>query len=99
MCANTGTITWVRGTAAEASLATCCPVGSTVTFSTWGVSGGRYATQSASSVAPGATATFSFSVTVPSGIARGAYTSLGALVNANNQPISAQVLTFTVNIP
>ena len=24
---------------------------------------------------------------------------LGALVNVNNQPISAQVLTFTVNIP
>jgi hypothetical protein len=99
ICTNTGTTSWVRGTATEASLATCCPVGANVSFSTWGVSGGRYATQSTSAVAPGSIGTFSFNVTVPSGTARGTYMSDGALVNGNNQPISAQILTFTVSVP
>jgi len=99
MCTNTGTTPWVRGSATEASLATCCPVGANVTFSTWGVSGGRYATQNTSAVTPGAIITLSFNVTVPSGTSRGTYTSYGALVNVNNQPISAQVLTFSVNVP
>ena len=99
MCTNTGTTSWVRGSATEASLVTCCPVGTNVTFSTWGISGGRYATQNTSAVTPGAIITLSFNVTVPAGTARGTYVSYGALVNGSNQPISAQVLTFTVNVP
>jgi hypothetical protein len=99
MCTNTGTTSWVRGTATEAVLATCCPVGASVLFSTWGISGGRYATQTQTTVPSGAIATFSVNLTVPSGTARGTHTSQAALVNTSNQPIAAQVLTFTVQVP
>ena len=98
-CTNTGSITWVRGTPTEVSLATCCPVGANATFTAWGISGGRYATQSTSAVAPGAAGTFVFSVTVPTGTASGTYTSYGILVNASGQPISADILAFAVTVP
>lgn len=97
MCANTGTTTWTRGTATEAALVPCCPVGGSVPFPAWGANSTRYP-QSAIAVAPGAVGTFLFNITVPSGTPAGTYTSYAALVNGNNQPISAQVLTFTVTV-
>ena len=39
-CANTGSNSWTRGTATEASLVTCCPPFANVTFSTWIGGGG-----------------------------------------------------------
>jgi len=98
MCTNTGTIAWTRGTPTEASLVPCCPVGGSAPFPGWASNSARYP-QSASAVTPSSIGTFSFNITVPSGIPSGTYTSYGALVNASNQPISAQVLIFTVSVP
>ena len=105
-CTNTGTTTWTGGTATEASLAGCCPAGTNATFLSWGVplpspspACARYAAQSQSSVSPGANGAFAFTVTVPTGIAAGTYTSDAVLVNASCAPIATQTLTFTVHVP
>lgn len=99
MCTNTGTTAWTRATATEASLATCCPIGANITCSTWGVTNGRYGTQTQTSVASGAIGTFQFNLTVPAGTTSGTHYCQAALVNAANQPIAAQGLTFTVKVP
>jgi|SRR4051812_29855746 len=97
-CTNTGTSTWTRGTATEASLVPCCPVGGSAPFPAWTTNVPRFP-QGTNAVAPGANGTFTFNFTVPAGTPSGTYTSYGALVNAANQPIAAQVLTFTVQVP
>ena len=97
-CTNTGTTTWARGTPTEAALVACCPIGGGVPFPAWAGNIARYP-QTASAVAPGANGTFAFNITVPSGTPAGTYTSYAALVNGNNQPIAAQVLSFTVVVP
>lgn len=97
MCTNTGTSAWTRGTATEAALVACCPVGGSAPFPAWATGGARYA-QTQSSVAPSATGTFAFSLVVPAGTPPGTYTSYAALVNAASQPIATQVLTFTVHV-
>jgi hypothetical protein len=98
ICTNTGTNSWTRGTPTEASLVPCCPVGGSAPFPGWAANSARYP-QSTTVVAPGSNGFFLFNVTVPSGTPRGTYTSYAALVNASNQPISAQVLAFTVIVP
>ena len=98
VCTNTGTNTWTRGTPAEASLVACCPVGGSAPFPAWAGNSVRVP-QTATTVAPGSNGFFVFNITVPSGTPSGTYTSYAALVNASNQPIAAQVLTLTVNVP
>jgi hypothetical protein len=97
MCTNTGTTTWTRGTGTEAALVPCCPVGGNAPFPGWASSVARYP-QIQIAIGPGSVGTFSFNITVPSGTPGGTYTSYAALVNGSNQPISAQVLTFTVRV-
>jgi len=87
---NTGTATWVRGTATQVDLGVCLDNKVTCNISdpaeagfnnNW-LSTTRYATHTQTSVAPGQAATFTYSVRVPLTAAAGTYTFNGALVVA-----------------
>ena len=85
--ANTGTTTWTVGTATEVDLAACLEDKVTcnaqdATEATWNAgwkSATRYATSTQTSVAPGAVATFKYTVTAPTGVAAGTYRFNGDL--------------------
>src|SRR3954464_4069120 len=89
--ANTGSTTWTVGTGTEVDLAACmsdkvtCNAqdASDATWNTGWKSATRYATSTQSSVAPGAVATFKYTVTAPAGVAAGEYDFNGDLVLAS----------------
>lgn len=85
--ANTGTVTWVKGTSTQVDLFAClndkvtcdvAPEEAAWNPGTW-LSSTRYATQTQTSVTPGQIATYSYSVTVPAGTAAGDYDFNGDL--------------------
>ena len=87
--ANTGTTTWVRGTATQVNLAVCaggaCNVSSpNAAWNNGWLSPQAYAAQTQASVAPGAVASFSYNVTAPAGGAPGEYRFEGELTNGAN---------------
>ena len=86
---NTGTTTWVKGTATQVDLAVCLPKPNDETcdvaspLASWAVnwlSATRYATHTEASVAPGGIANFTYTYKVPAGTAPGFYTFNGDLV-------------------
>jgi hypothetical protein len=89
--ANTGSITWTRGTTSQVDLATClsdkvtCNAQDTsdAPWNSGWLSSTRYATHTQTSVAPGAVATFRYTVMAPSGVAAGQYDFNGDLVLAS----------------
>jgi hypothetical protein len=89
--ANTGSTTWTVGTGTQVDLAACladkvtCNAqdASDATWNTGWRSATRYATSTQSSVAPGAVATFKYTVTAPAGVAAGEYDFNGDLVLAS----------------
>ena len=89
--ANTGSTTWTVGTGTEVDLAACmsdkvtCNAQdpSDATWNTGWKSATRYATSTQSSVAPGAVATFKYTVTAPAGVTAGEYDFNGDLVLAS----------------
>jgi len=89
--ANTGATTWTRGTGTQVDLAAClsdkvtCNAqdASDATWNAGWLSSSRYATTVQTSVAPGAVATFRYTVTAPSGVAQGEYDFNGDLVLSN----------------
>ena len=89
--ANTGSTTWTVGTGTEVDLAACLSDKVTcnaqdASDATWNAgwkSATRYATSTQTSVAPGAVATFKYTVTAPAGVAAGEYDFNGDLVLAS----------------
>jgi hypothetical protein len=89
--ANTGSITWTKGTTSQVDLAAClsdkvtCNAqdASDATWNSGWLSSTRYATHTQTSVAPGAVATFRYTVMAPSGVAAGEYDFNGDLVLAS----------------
>jgi hypothetical protein len=89
--ANTGSITWTRGTTSQVDLATClsdkvtCNAqdASDAPWNSGWLSPTRYATHTQTSVAPGAVATFRYTVMAPAGVAAGQYDFNGDLVLAS----------------
>jgi len=89
--ANTGSTTWTVGTSTEVDLAAClsdkvtCNAQDT-SDAAWNAgwkSATRYATSTQTSVAPGAVATFKYTVTAPAGVTAGEYDFNGDLVLAS----------------
>lgn len=90
--ANTGTTSWVKGTATQVDLAACLDDKVTCNAqdandaafnpggSTGWLSATRYATASQTTVAPGSIGTFTYNVAVPASQAAGIYDLNGALV-------------------
>lgn len=86
--ANTGTTSWVAGSASQVDLAACkddkvtCDQqdATEAPFNSGWRSATRYATHSQSTVAPGGIGTFTYNVMVPAGTAAGTYRFNGALV-------------------
>jgi len=89
--ANTGSTTWTRGTGTQVDLATClsdkltCNAqdASDAPWNSGWLSPTRYATHTQTSVAPGAVATFRYTVMAPAGVAQGEYDFNGDLVLAS----------------
>jgi hypothetical protein len=89
--ANTGTLTWVRGSSTQVDLAACledkvsCNLqdATEAGWNTGWLSAVRYATTTQSSVSPGSLGTFSYNVTAPVGAANGIYRFNGDLVVAS----------------
>jgi hypothetical protein len=89
--ANTGSTTWTVGTGTEVDLAACTSDKVTcnaqdASDAAWNAgwkSATRYATSTQTSVAPGAVATFKYTVTAPAGAAAGEYDFNGDLVLAS----------------
>jgi len=89
--ANTGTTSWVRGTASQVDLAACLENKTTCNaqdaseapFNSGWLSATRYATHTQTTVAPGQIGTFTYNVTVPATAAAGTYRFNGALVLAS----------------
>ncbi|MBA2768570.1 MAG: hypothetical protein H0U35_05470 [Sporichthyaceae bacterium] len=86
--ANTGTTSWVRGTASQVDLAAClenktsCNLqdASEAPFNSGWLSAVRYTTHTQTTVAPGQIGTFTYNVAVPAAQAPGTYRFNGALV-------------------
>ncbi len=86
--ANTGTVTWVKGSATQVDLAACledkvtCNAQDTTEapFNSSWLSATRYTTQTQTTIAPGQIGTFTYSVRVPTAAAVGTYRFNGALV-------------------
>jgi len=85
---NTGSTSWVKGTASQVDLAACLDDKTTCNaqdateapFNSGWLSATRYATHSQTTVAPGGIGTFTYNVAVPTGTAAGTYRFNGALV-------------------
>jgi hypothetical protein len=90
--ANTGTTTWVRGTATQVDLAACledkvtCNAqdASEATWNNGWLSPTRYTSTSQTSTPPGSLGTFSYNITAPAGVAAGIFRFNGDLVLASN---------------
>lgn len=86
--ANTGSTSWVKGSASQVDLAACLvdkvtcnqQEASDAPFNSGWLSATRYATHAQSTVAPGGIGTFSYDVKVPAGQAAATYRFNGALV-------------------
>ncbi len=86
--ANTGSTSWVRGTASQVDLAACLENKTTCNaqdaseapFNSGWLSAVRYTTHTQTTVAPGQIGTFTYNVTVPAGTTSGTYRFNGALV-------------------
>jgi len=89
--ANTGTTSWVRGTASQVDLAACLENKTTCNaqdaseapFNSGWLSATRYATHTQTTVAPGQIGTFTYNVMAPATATAGTYRFNGALVLAS----------------
>src|SRR5438093_4995115 len=82
---NTGTTTWLTGSATQVDFAVCVPAACDVaspnpTWNSGWLSPSRYATANASTVSPGQLANFVWNITVPTGTAPGVYAFGGDLI-------------------
>jgi len=101
--ANTGTITWTRGSPSQVNLAVCAGGACNVTSpnAAWNngwLSPQAYATHTQASVAPGSVATFSYNITAPVGVAPGEYRFEGELINGT-QVFTQSGYAQTVRVP
>lgn len=89
---NTGTTSWVKGSATQVDLAVCLDDKTTcnrsdpneAAFNNGWLSATRYAAQSQTTIAPGQIGAFIYGITVPAGQAAGTYRFNGALVLSSN---------------
>jgi hypothetical protein len=88
--ANTGSVTWTKGTSTQIDLAYCCPVAPSpnASWRSGWISDSHYATSTQTSVSPGSLGTFRFTITAPADAAAGTYEFAYDLVLAStDEPI------------
>ena len=86
---NTGTTGWQKGASSQVDLAQCCPYNTSSANSAWNpgtwLSGISYATTTEAFVAPGGSATFSYSIKAPASATAGTYRFSGDLAKADTR--------------
>src|SRR5439155_18995608 len=86
---NIGSTSWVKGSASQVDLASCCPVEASANAS-WNngwISDSHYATASSDVVASGATGVFTFNVKVPLDATLGSHTfPFGLVLESTTEP-------------
>ena len=98
--ANTGTVTWTRGTGTQVDLANCCPIAPSPNAawrSGW-ISDSHYATTTQVSVSPGSLGTFSFNIKVPMDAVGSYVFDVEAVLASTGEPIHPEGLSFTVTV-
>ncbi|HET8567763.1 MAG TPA: hypothetical protein VFM93_02110 [Candidatus Limnocylindria bacterium] len=102
MFLNRGTTPWTKGTATEVDLAACCPLGAASPLADWrdGWPSDRvYARAVQANVAPGAVATYTFSVRAPRTVASGEYRFDGMLRHtASGAPVPGSAMSVRVTV-
>lgn len=99
MFSNTGTTSWVRGTATQVNLAQVCPQPAIAAWNHNWLSATAYATTVQTVTPPGSLATFSFSIRPPLATPPGQYILEGDLVlAATGKPFVAPTFKQIVNV-
>ena len=98
---NIGSTSWVKGSASQVDLASCCPVAASANAS-WNngwISDSHYATATSDVVASGSTGVFTFSVKVPLDATLGSHTFPFELVLAStNEPLHTEGMSVAVTV-
>jgi tyrosinase len=96
---NTGTTSWIKGTAGQVNLGQVCPQAAIAAWNSNWLSPTTYASTTQAVVAPGQTAFFLFSIVPPVGTAPGQYVIEGDLIAASTgRPLTAPTFKQIVNV-